>query len=86
MASRVRHIGKFVTFTPPSVLTGVAQLADVWGNSSTDVHSPRIKYVVVIRDSQGKTVEEHGIKTVLREDVRKIGQDISRCIARYAKA
>ena len=85
MANRVRHIGKIVTFTPPSVLSGIAQLADIWGDSSTDVHSPEMTYMVTIRHSKGNAREEHGIKTVLREDARKIGRDISCCIERYAK-
>jgi hypothetical protein len=84
MATKSRRIGNIVAFTPAGFLTGVGQLADVWGNSSADVYPPRIRHAVKAPCKKSATTGTYSIKTALTGDVRKVGSDISRSIAKYA--
>lgn len=82
--AKTRSISNVVTFTPPSVWTGVGQLADVWGNASADVYPPRIRYMVKAPSKKVAVSGTYCIKSALRGDVRKIGGDINRSIEKYA--
>ena len=84
MATKSRRIGKIVAFTPAGFLTGVGQLVDVWGNSSADVYPPRIRHLVKASRKKYAITETCSVKTALAGDVRMIGSDISRSIAKYA--
>lgn len=84
MAAKTRRIGNVVAFTPVGFLTGVGQLADVWGNSSADVHPPRIRRATKGLRERSDVSTAGSAKAALAEDVRKVGSDIYRSITRYA--
>jgi len=84
--ARIRRVGKYATFTPPTFLGGVSQVVNLWGDSSGAtppriVYSTRkeaIKAASSYRYYCGKTA-----KVSLGEDVKRIGNDIHACMQRY---
>lgn len=84
--ARIRRVGKFATFMPPTFLEGVAQVADLWGSSSS-VTSPRIVYF--IKPSRGKDEFRHRNKAArtvsgcLASDVRNVGRDFFACLKKH---
>ena len=84
--ARIRRVGRYATFTPPTFLEGVAQVADCWSSVSS-VTPPRIVYYTKKAPATNgfgfRGSSEKAINASLSGDVRRVGKDMFVCIHRY---
>ncbi len=84
--ARNRRVGRVLRFTPSSWLEGVGQVVDLFGVIPTQAGPPRVRRVErqtkteAVRDRANRVIS---VNAALSRDVKAIGSDIMRSIAKY---